>query len=245
MDDVKVGLVIRAVRLRRGWRQADVAEAAGVSQTFVSLIERGGLRQTSVGSIRRLCEALGIHVSLDLGWRGGDLARLCDERHAALVLAVSRRLAAAGWEATVERTYSIYGERGSIDIVAWHPGRRAFLVVEVKSEIVDLQDLFAAFDRKRRLAPRIAREMELCPVLFGALIAFAEESGARKSVERFRPLFERSYPARALAIRRWLAEPTEDLRGLWFLPISNARAGRRRRGGPRRVRRPRAASVQT
>jgi hypothetical protein len=27
-------------------------------------------------------------------------------------------------------TFSIYGERGSIDIVAWHPGRRALPIIE-------------------------------------------------------------------------------------------------------------------
>jgi hypothetical protein len=28
-----------------------------------------------------------------------------------------------GWEAVVEASFSIWGERGSIDILAWHHGR--------------------------------------------------------------------------------------------------------------------------
>lgn len=143
MDDLKVGQVIRVVRLRRRLRQSDVAAACGLSQTFVSQLERGMIEQAALRSLRQVAGALGIRVLLNLHWRGPELAKLLDERHAALVLACSRRLSIAGWIVTVERTFSFYGERGSIDIVAWHPLRRAFLIVEVKSELVDVQDLFS------------------------------------------------------------------------------------------------------
>ena len=61
-------------------------------------------------------------------WRGGDLDRLIDARHAGMVETLVRRLASLpDWIAQPEVTFSIYGEHGSIDLVAWHPGRRAFL----------------------------------------------------------------------------------------------------------------------
>lgn len=41
MDMVRFGRGIRALRMRRGWRQIDLAEAAAVSQSIVSRIERG------------------------------------------------------------------------------------------------------------------------------------------------------------------------------------------------------------
>ena len=41
MDDLRLGLVCRALRRRLGWRQVDLAERAGVSQDMVSRIERG------------------------------------------------------------------------------------------------------------------------------------------------------------------------------------------------------------
>jgi transcriptional regulator with XRE-family HTH domain len=41
MDDIRVGAAFRAVRIRRGWRQQDVADRAGVSRALISLIERG------------------------------------------------------------------------------------------------------------------------------------------------------------------------------------------------------------
>jgi ribosome-binding protein aMBF1 (putative translation factor) len=41
MDDQRFGSAVRAVRQRRGWRQADLAEAARVSMATISRVERG------------------------------------------------------------------------------------------------------------------------------------------------------------------------------------------------------------
>ena len=59
-----------------------------------------------------------------------------------------------------EVSCSIWGERGSIDLLAWQPRRRALLVIEVKTEITDVGATLATLDRKRRLAPAIVRELE-------------------------------------------------------------------------------------
>lgn len=39
--NVSSGMLIRLERIRRGWRQIDLAEIAGVTQTEVSALERG------------------------------------------------------------------------------------------------------------------------------------------------------------------------------------------------------------
>ena len=36
MDVVRVGRVIRAIRMHRGWRQVDLAESADVSQSLIT-----------------------------------------------------------------------------------------------------------------------------------------------------------------------------------------------------------------
>lgn len=41
MDDLRIGLVFRALRHRLSWTQAAVAAKAGVSQQLVSRVERG------------------------------------------------------------------------------------------------------------------------------------------------------------------------------------------------------------
>ena len=54
VDDQRIGSVIRAVRHRRGLRQIDVAQTAGVSQAYVSYVERGHLDRLSVDTVRRI-----------------------------------------------------------------------------------------------------------------------------------------------------------------------------------------------
>ena len=44
------------------------------------------------------------------------------------------------WVAVPEVTFSIYGERGAIDILAWHEPTRSLLVIELKTELVDIQE---------------------------------------------------------------------------------------------------------
>lgn len=84
MDDLRVGAAFRAVRLRRRWRQSDVAARAGVSQSFVSLVERGHLDRVSLSGLRRLGRALDIRVDLIARWRGGALDRMLALEHSLL-----------------------------------------------------------------------------------------------------------------------------------------------------------------
>ncbi|MGQ0608605.1 MAG: hypothetical protein ACT4OQ_09105 [Chloroflexota bacterium] len=56
-----------------------------------------------------------------------------------------------GWLVDAELTFNHYGERGSIDLYAWHPASRTLLVIEIKTAIVDVQSLLASVDRKVRI----------------------------------------------------------------------------------------------
>ena len=62
-------------------------------------------------------------------------------------------LEAEGWLTAAEVTYSGYGERGSIDLLAFHPATRTLLVVEVKTEIASVEETLRRHDAKVRLAP--------------------------------------------------------------------------------------------
>lgn len=64
MDDQRLGRAFRAVRVRRRLRQRDVATAADVSASLVSLVERGHLELVSIRKLRRVASVLEIRVDL-------------------------------------------------------------------------------------------------------------------------------------------------------------------------------------
>ncbi len=226
MDDLRFGLVVRSVRRRRGLRQVDLARLAGFSQQTVSDLERG--RFDSLRLIRKVAGILEIRVSLTPEWRGGDLDRLLDRRHAALVEAAMTALKDAGWETTAEFTFNRYGDRGSVDVLAWHSMRRAVLIVEVKTSLNNLQELLARLDRKTRVVPGIvATEKGWRALSVGTVLLVAEESGMRRPIARHAATFSSTLPARNLEVRHWIADPAGPLRGIWFQAATGPRGTRR------------------
>jgi transcriptional regulator with XRE-family HTH domain len=61
-NDVDVGERLRVIRTRRRQTLREVAERAGLSESFLSQVERGRA-SASVASLRRIADALGIAVS--------------------------------------------------------------------------------------------------------------------------------------------------------------------------------------
>jgi len=85
MDSMqRCGAAFRAVRIKRGWRQVDVAARAGVHRSVVSRIERGHLEHLSIGTLLSVARVLEIQVTWSTRWRAGDLDRLIAGRHARL-----------------------------------------------------------------------------------------------------------------------------------------------------------------
>jgi len=76
MDDIRAGAGERAVRIRRGCREQDVADRAGVSRSLVSLVERGHIGATTISTLRAIAAALDIRIDLIGRWRGGQVDRL-------------------------------------------------------------------------------------------------------------------------------------------------------------------------
>jgi transcriptional regulator with XRE-family HTH domain len=150
--DLDVGRVVRAIRRRRNWRQADVAMRAGLHRSTVSDIEGGSLDDITVRTVRRCLKELDVRLDLEPRWRGAELDRLLDENHARKQAAWKERLERWAWQVIAEASFNRYGERGRIDLLAWHPGLAILLVVEIKSELVDAQSLLGGMDVKTRVA---------------------------------------------------------------------------------------------
>lgn len=151
MDDLRVGAALRAIRLRRGLCHEEVAITAGMPRSVVGSAERGRFGRIRIGDLRALAAALDITLDLSIRWQGGDLHRLINARHAAMHEELARRFGALkGWAFEPEVSFSIFGERGVIDGLAWHAASGSLLVIELKTEFVDINDLMGTVDRKRR-----------------------------------------------------------------------------------------------
>jgi transcriptional regulator with XRE-family HTH domain len=105
MDLVKLGSVFRAVRVRRGERQSDVAAGAGVSQTLVSHIERGHLGDVRVDRLLRVAAALEIAIDWTPRWKGGELDRMLNAGHGALHAGAAELLRRHAWLTAPETTF--------------------------------------------------------------------------------------------------------------------------------------------
>ena len=236
MNDVVVGRVLRALRRRRGWRQIDLAGRAGVSQALVSAVERGHGDATTVRVLRQLFGALEARLEAVVTWRGAALERLLDEDHARLAAATARRLERFGWQTELEVTYSEYGERGSIDVLAIRPAERACLVVEIKTDVPSSEAVGRKVDEKARLAPMIVQaRFGWRPEVVGRLVVLPETMRLRRLVAREETL-RRLYPTTMSRLRAWLRRPVGAIAGLWFLSDSSAHSARGSRAAGVRVR---------
>lgn len=247
MSDQRLGAAVRRVRIRIGWRQDDLAARAGVSQSTVSRLERGHIGSLSLDAIRRVAASVDVHVMVIPRWRGGDLDRLLNAGHSALHNEVAEmfRSAFPDWEISPEVSFSIYGERGVIDLVAWHPSRRALLIIELKTDISDVNELLGTFDRKRRLASQIARERGWDPLTVSGWLIVAPSRTNRARVRAHAAVLRAAFPLGGREVREWLRDPIGSASALstwhgshrWtgtpgLAPVRRVRRGRK---GPKRV----------
>ena len=222
---------MRAVRIKRRLRQADVARLARVSTATISRIERGHFGRLSWSTIERVAAALEIRLDLVARWRGGDLDRLVNSKHAGLHESVARAFARMpAWQARPEVSFSIYGERGVVDVLAWHAERRALLVIELKTSIVDINDLMGTIDRKRRLGRTIAASQGWEAAEVSAWVILRESRTNRRAIADHRAVLRAALPADGRQMRRWLAAPSGSIAALSYWVVGEGSRG----GGPTR-----------
>lgn len=234
MDDIALGRLFRTLRIRLGWRSRDVAERAGISLTSYSEIERGKIESVPVGKVRRVATVLELRLVLQPTWRGAAVDRVLGARHAAMAEVVTRLIVAAGWEVHPEVSFNHFGERGIVDLIAWHAGTRTFLLVELKTERADINAMLGTTDRRRRLAATIAAPFGWKPERVAQWLVVAEGTTNRRRVAAHRNLLRAAFPIDGRAIRGWLARPDNPISALWFLPDS----------APGELRRPRAPQLR-
>jgi len=164
--------------------------------------------------------------------------RQIDWRHAALVERVVAILVEEGWQTHPEWSFNHFGDRGSVDVLAWHPAAGALLVIEVKSDLRDVQETLRSLNVKRRVVPSLAERSPIGRArVVGVVMVLADLRCERDRVARHRATFDAALPARTVEVKRWVAAPEADLRGIWFLQIPRTALLAQKGGARERVRR--------
>jgi transcriptional regulator with XRE-family HTH domain len=219
MDAVRFGSDVRLLRRRRGWSQRRLAAEAKVSRWAIAAIEAGRAGDLRLDRLTAIVTALGGYLSVRILYQGEALDRLRDRRHAALV--------DEGWDVATEVSFNVFGERGAIDILAFHRATATLLIVEVKTVLPDVGGLLAALDRKVRLALQIARARGWPVRHIARILVFPEASTARHRIDEHAATFTNAFPARNTEVNRWLRAPTGRISGLLFLSAARGSSPRR------------------
>jgi transcriptional regulator with XRE-family HTH domain len=228
MDPARVGSDVRLLRLRKGWSQRRLAADSHVSRWAVATLESGRAGRVPMETASVVVAALGGYLSVRVLFRGEGLDRLRDQRHAELVEILVGLLSGLGWDVATEVSFNNYGERGSIDILAYHRPTRILLVIEVKTVVPDLGGVLATFDRKARLASDIARERGWDAMSVAKLLVLPEDRTARRRVTEHDETFTNAFPARNVEVNAWLKAPSGSLSGLLFLSTARTLSQRQR-----------------
>lgn len=175
-----------------------------------------------------VASALGATLAIRLMWHGEALDRLLDAGHAEIVERILAMLRLPGWEVATEVSFNVRGERGSIDILAFHAATGSLLVIEVKSVVPDMQAMLYGLDRKERLAGEIARERGWRVTSVSRLLVLPDDRTARRRVASHEATFRVALPGRTAAVKRWLGAPIGRLAGILFLPDVQQASARHR-----------------
>ena len=141
---VAIGRELRASRVARGLSQQHVAQAVGVSQGLLSLIERGMHSAVSLELLAKIAEVVGLDLALR-AYPGGEPIR--DAAHARL-LERFRKLVADLWTWAAEVPLPIPGDRRAWDRLV--RGAGVVIGIEAETRPTDMQALQRRLALKKR-----------------------------------------------------------------------------------------------
>jgi transcriptional regulator with XRE-family HTH domain len=203
---------LRIARVASGMTQSQLASAAGLTQAFVSGVERA-VRTPSIDAACRLAAAVGHELSIRLFPASGVPLRDSGQLEIANAIAAS---AHRSWHPHLELPVAS-NDRRAADLVLVGPDE--VLHLEIERQIVDLQAQLRAAKLKRdALASRFVEPVRL-------VIVLPERRSSRDVVAKLGPLVERTMPARSAAVRRAILNGLPlGTDGILFWPISRRRA---------------------
>jgi transcriptional regulator with XRE-family HTH domain len=208
--------VSREVRVQLRLTQGEVAAAAHVSRGYIAGIEAGTANPT-LDVVERIGSVLGLDTNLIL--RPPLLIETSPQRdlvHARCIAYVERRIRSAGWETAREVEIVQARSHGWIDIVAFHPRSKTLLVIEVKTQLVDLGSVERQVGWYTRAAGDAARRRGWTPHRTVAWLLVLASAEVDRVIATNRHLLGTAFPMRARGMLGWLSEDLHPLtsRGL-------------------------------
>jgi len=212
-----------------GWSQRELSERSGICQSTICRIETGRFGSLSVTNASTLLDTLGltVRVTADAPFLI-DRMRQREPAHSRCSGSVRRNLERDGWVVEQEVEIGTERVRGWIDVIAFHPGGKALLVIEIKTELHDIgatQRTMAWYERE---AWSVARRCGWEPQVQGALLLVLKTRANDLRLRENRELIDQAFPTRATALSRWLGNADGSrlaFRGLAMIdPLSRHRA---------------------
>ncbi len=202
--ETRIGQALRETRRSIGWSQTEVAARAGLSSSMVGKVEAGS-SNSSLRVVVALADALGIRLDLRVDTPFlADRVRQRDPAHARCIAYCRRRFEAAGWR-TASEVEVVGRSRGWIDVVAYEPRGRTLLVVEVKTELLDLGELERQLGRYGREAWTVARRLGWPTSRVVEMVLFLATDANDRRLAANRELLALSFPTRAHDLARSVA----------------------------------------
>ena len=193
-----IGIRIAALRAALGWSQQDLARRVGMSQPWISRVERGRFRGLTVGVVERVLRAMGARLvlSVDAPYLA-DRRHQADAAHARLASYVGGRLRRADLRIATEVEIGGDRSRGWIDMLACRPASGDVLVIELKTELHDLGAIQRVLSWYERAAWQAARRLDWRPrrVHVWMLLLATEANDTRTKANR--ALLAAEFPDRA------------------------------------------------
>jgi hypothetical protein len=110
------------------------------------------------------------------------------------------------------------------------------LVIELKTDIVDVNELLGTLDRKRRLAPKMAEDRGWDAVSVSVWLVVRDCRTSRRRVAAHEAMLAGALPDDRRTLRRWLRDPVGRVACLTFWTDTHVATGSQPNRSIRRVR---------
>jgi transcriptional regulator with XRE-family HTH domain len=200
-----LGRSVLATRRRIRWSQRRLADAAGVSQAAVWLLETGRADVLALGQVIAIVEAMGGEFQPAV--RPPTIPeerRPLDDVHARLIAYVLRRFGGHGWLTAAEVEVHRGRLVGWIDVLAYRESDGACLAIEIKSELVDVGGALRQIAWYTKEAPAAARALGWRPRAIAGALLLLDSQRNHEIVRTHAGLLRATLPARAVELGAWI-----------------------------------------